>query len=128
MDPLSFMGSWTGVGAPKVFIGISFLAYEFGVLNVVLESEAQLVVNWLNNGVSFLSEVDVILNDIYHLLGLVLSSSVCFVPRTANQVAHQLAKMDLSSSIGLYWIEDFPPYVRRLVASECSEPLVLVSC
>ena len=65
------------------------------------------------------SEIGNIINDIHILMVQASCSSILFVPRKANQVAHVLAKNSLSCVEDMFWLEEFPPYVDSLIMAEC---------
>ena len=61
-----------------------------------IESDAQVVVNLIPNGVFPYFEVGLIVKDICLKLEMLPSCFVIFAPRRANNVAHCPAKLDLS--------------------------------
>ncbi|KAK3223777.1 hypothetical protein Dsin_010802 [Dipteronia sinensis] len=89
-------------------------AVAAGLVPVIVESDAKVVVDIVNLRV--VSSVD-IGNIIADILYLIHSNpiTVSFVPRIANSVAHSLAKLSISSTKDNIWFESCPPCVERLV-------------
>ncbi|KAK3188547.1 hypothetical protein Dsin_028108 [Dipteronia sinensis] len=81
---------------------------DCGMSPCVLESDAEVVVNWINKGSHFDSVCGGILSDISSLSVERGGLSFCFVPRQANEVAHCLAKNVLRSNHDLFWMEELP--------------------
>ncbi|KAK2659363.1 hypothetical protein Ddye_005896 [Dipteronia dyeriana] len=71
------------------------LALENGLVPMILESDALDLVNKIRSQTVPSSEVGVIIHDILILLGNLDLSSIRFVSRLANKVAHCLAKLAL---------------------------------
>ncbi|KAK0583366.1 hypothetical protein LWI29_036220 [Acer saccharum] len=86
----------------------------------VLDSDAEVVVRWINSGKLLNSEIGVIIMDIQNLLLQARCVLINFSPRKANQIAHVLAKNGLSCVEDMFWLEEFPPCVGYLVSTECS--------
>ena len=95
------------------------LAADTGFIPCRIDSDAAVVVGWINNRKPLCSDVGIIIADIQAMLEQVPCVSVNFVPRKANQVAHVLAKNSLSCVEDLFWLEDFPSCVRSLISAEC---------
>ena len=60
-------------------------------------------------------EVGVVVNDILLFLSQYNFVSINFVPRLANNVAHDLAKLALSYMGEFFWLEECPLCVESLV-------------
>ncbi|KAK3231660.1 hypothetical protein Dsin_003541 [Dipteronia sinensis] len=99
------------------------LAIDSGLNPVIVESDAAVVVKWINGGDILYSEIGVIISDIKNLLQQIHCAAVTFVPRSANQVAHCLAKYALSCNEDRYWLEEVPICVDKLVVAECRTSL-----
>ncbi|KAK3198139.1 hypothetical protein Dsin_021554 [Dipteronia sinensis] len=65
------------------------------------------------------ANMGVVINDILFLLQEVNVSSINFVPRLANNVAHVLAKLALTHEGELVWLEDCPLCMDNLVLRDC---------
>ena len=78
-----------------------------GVVPVSIESDAAVVVKWINGGEYLCSDIGSIIVDIRNLLSHLCCASVAFVPRKANQVAHFLAKHAFHCVEDMFWLEDF---------------------
>ncbi|KAK2645800.1 hypothetical protein Ddye_020995 [Dipteronia dyeriana] len=105
--------------AMAIFRGLQFAA-ETGLVPCVMESDAQVVINLLNSVLAPLSDVGLIIQDIFSFCEKYFSCSFNFVPRHGNMVAHCLAKLGLSSSVDDFWMEDCPPSVIPEVLRDCS--------
>ncbi|KAL5745280.1 hypothetical protein ACOSP7_026426 [Xanthoceras sorbifolium] len=105
--------------ALAILCGIN-LVIETGLLPVCVESDAEFVVNLISSKAALISEIGVVIEEILHLLAMHLVSSARFIPKVANQVAHQLAKFDLSFVNEFVWLEDCSLYVENLVLNDCS--------
>ncbi|KAK3219498.1 hypothetical protein Dsin_013468 [Dipteronia sinensis] len=77
---------------------------DCGLYPCVLESDAEVVVNWIKKGSHHDSTSGVILSDISNLSSERNGLSITFVPRKANQVAHSLARNALGSSSFWSWL------------------------
>ncbi|KAK3199632.1 hypothetical protein Dsin_023047 [Dipteronia sinensis] len=104
--------------ATAILCGIQ-LAIDSGLNPVTVESDVAVVLDWINGGDAFYSETGVIISDIKNLLQQTNCVAVAFVPRSANQVAHCLAKYALSCSEDRFSLEEVPNCVSKLVLAEC---------
>ncbi|KAL5779658.1 hypothetical protein ACOSQ2_010395 [Xanthoceras sorbifolium] len=95
------------VEASTILNGIH-LAIESGFNHFMVESDALNVIKYINSRSPPLSEVGLIIADIF-----AISSTVdvvfAFVPRGCNSVAHLLAGNSFSISDVSIWLEDAPP-------------------
>ncbi|TXG47906.1 hypothetical protein EZV62_027200 [Acer yangbiense] len=101
-----------GKGSDK-FWGLQ-LAHDTGLEPVVAETDAVVVANWITESIMIYSDVGLVIADILPLIQSMRCRSMGYVSRKAN-VAHFLAKMVLSNSEDLYWMEDSPPCVSRFL-------------
>ncbi|KAK3188750.1 hypothetical protein Dsin_028311 [Dipteronia sinensis] len=107
--------------AIAILRGIQF-AMDSGLVPFSLESDAQVIVNLVNNGVFPCSEVGLIIKDISLKLESFSNVSIDFVPRMANMTAHCLAKIGSIDTYN-YWMEDCPPCVALVVFGDCPKPM-----
>ncbi|KAK0595025.1 hypothetical protein LWI29_002683 [Acer saccharum] len=98
--------------------GLQF-ALDSGLTPCRIDSDAEIVVAWINRAVPLCSDIGIVLMDIQNLLQLNFCLSVNFVPRKANRVAHVLAKNGLSCVEDMFWLEDSPPSIGSLISAEC---------
>ncbi|KAI9191352.1 hypothetical protein LWI28_007377 [Acer negundo] len=84
-------------------------AVDRGLLSIVVEFDAQSVVNLFNSGTNVSSDIRLIIGDIRDYLRLDGLASISFVPRTGNVVAHNIAKFALLSSKDQFWMDFYPP-------------------
>ncbi|KAK3194956.1 hypothetical protein Dsin_026266 [Dipteronia sinensis] len=68
------------------------------------------------------AEIDNLLHR-QRILAMIHCAAVAFVPGSANQVAHGLAKYALSCNEDRYWLEEVPICVSKLVLAECRSSL-----
>ncbi|KAK3229333.1 hypothetical protein Dsin_001214 [Dipteronia sinensis] len=91
---------------------------DSGFLSVVIESDAAVVVKWINEESIQRSDAGLVLEENLTLIRSLGRVVVQFLPRKANQVAHFLAKNAPSSVEDNYWLEEFPPCVRSFVLAD----------
>ncbi|KAK3225424.1 hypothetical protein Dsin_005286 [Dipteronia sinensis] len=77
------------------------LACETGLYPIEVESDAKVVVGWINDSKHYSSEVGLVIDAIHKILRYNISCSIKFVSKKANVVTHTLAKLALS------WEEDY---------------------
>ncbi|TXG56280.1 hypothetical protein EZV62_017593 [Acer yangbiense] len=82
----------------------------------MIESDAEVIVGWINSRKHLASEIGLYIDDIHGLLCQSRCVAVSFVPRLANQVAHMLARNGLSCVENMFWLEDSPPFVCSFLA------------
>ena len=95
------------------------LAIDSGLFPCCVESDAKVVVDWINSNKVLFSDIGSVISDIRRLCLQARCGSFLFVPRKANQIVHVLAKNSLSCDEDMFWLEEFPPCVGSLVAVEC---------
>ncbi|XP_048489794.1 uncharacterized protein LOC125491744 [Beta vulgaris subsp. vulgaris] len=78
--------------AKAIILGIR-LGKQFGLQDVVIESDCQVVIRRLGKNASSLSELDVFLHDIFSSCVYFKSISWSHVKRDGNFIAHHLAKI-----------------------------------
>ncbi|KAL5772877.1 hypothetical protein ACOSP7_012482 [Xanthoceras sorbifolium] len=91
------------------------LAAETGLLPLVVETDALVVVNHIANETPPHSDVGVVIVDILRAIKDFRVQSVKCVPRLANLVGHGLAKLAVSFNKETVWIEYFSSCVENLV-------------
>ncbi|KAK2654944.1 hypothetical protein Ddye_007996 [Dipteronia dyeriana] len=90
------------------------LAIAAGLFPCMLESDAEVVVGWINNVTPLCFEIGVVIMDIQNLLKLDIYISINFVSRKTNYIAHVLAKNDLSCVEDMFWLKELSPCVSSL--------------
>ncbi|KAK1587334.1 hypothetical protein Q3G72_011823 [Acer saccharum] len=90
-----------------------------GVEKIEVETYAAIVAEWINSSKVIISDVGLNLDDVKQLLQNLSCSNVKFIPRHANNMAHCLAKLALSSSDNHMWFEDYPSFIRRNLLADC---------
>ncbi|TXG70342.1 hypothetical protein EZV62_005277 [Acer yangbiense] len=95
------------------------LALDCGLLPCSLESDAQVVVNFIDMDGFHCSEVGLFVKDIRLFLERFPLWSISFTPRSANVAAHCLVKLGLSFIVDRFWIEECPPSVYPVVLGNC---------
>ncbi|KAL5796520.1 hypothetical protein ACOSQ2_001340 [Xanthoceras sorbifolium] len=94
-------------------------------LSFSIESDAVTVINCLNSSKLPLSEIGVVLADILTLVqtyGAVVSS-YSHVPRSANKVAHTLAKTSFDFVTWMVWVDDYPYFIANILAEDVAVSL-----
>ncbi|KAK3211757.1 hypothetical protein Dsin_016463 [Dipteronia sinensis] len=97
-----------------IYRGLIF-SRDCGLFPCVIESDAAAVVKWINENSHRDSISGNILAEISALVSSLHVISVSHIPRLANNVAHGLAKSALMVVEDRFWMEEFPPCVRRAV-------------
>ncbi|XP_031116517.1 uncharacterized protein LOC116020174 [Ipomoea triloba] len=90
-------------------------AKDRGDMKILVLSDCQKVCKFINRSVVDLSYAGCVIEDCKAILRHFDVVSVCFVPRSANKLAHALARAAHSQSGPSVWISSIPP---------CLEPLI----
>ncbi|KAK3218513.1 hypothetical protein Dsin_012483 [Dipteronia sinensis] len=98
--------------AMAVFCGVVF-TIESGLVPFEVETDTLCVVNLVCAGKLNLSDLGMVIEDIYQRIRASLGSKVVYVPRKENMVAHTISKMSLHIDNDLFLMEDYPPCVER---------------
>lgn len=81
------------IAEAKALVLAAKLGKKYGLKEVILESDCQLLINRLSKGAMFLSDLDSILGDILALCTYFHSVKWSHVGRDGNSVAHHLARI-----------------------------------
>ncbi|KAL5758851.1 hypothetical protein ACOSP7_021462 [Xanthoceras sorbifolium] len=84
----------------------------------LLETDSLAIVTAVKNPCVYLSEVRLVIADIVDLLGACPGSTVQFVHRSTNSVAHTLSIFTLSLDRDYFWLEDFPICIGEVLAAD----------
>ncbi|KAK2655802.1 hypothetical protein Ddye_008854 [Dipteronia dyeriana] len=98
--------------------GLRF-ACDVGLWPCEVESDAQVLVNFVNGKDISCSDVGLIIHDIKVLLKSFPTFYVSFVPIYVNAAAHCLAKFSINIQSDCFWLEVFPPSLAQIVMGEC---------
>lgn len=109
-------GSIKGAEAAAIRTGMEFCLHN-GFQNVFIFSDSLLAVQAINNREVDLTHVGSIILDIYDLFESKIFISLVHMRRTANVLAHQLARLALSSHSCYVWLEDSVPNWIFVIAS-----------
>ena len=90
-----------------------------GLFPTMIESDALGVVNLVNSDGIILADIGLVIQYIQTRIKRGLVKWVRFVPRKANVVAHNLAKLVLSINQNRIWLECFPPCVELCLLEDC---------
>ncbi|KAL5861936.1 hypothetical protein ACOSQ4_003232 [Xanthoceras sorbifolium] len=104
--------------AKAILFGVS-MVLEGGFSSFSIESDAISIINCLINGILPSSKIGVVLKDILLLLdsfGAMFSFS--YVPRSANRVAHVLAKFSFDCICWQIWVKDFPSFLFDVLTED----------
>ncbi|KAL5857645.1 hypothetical protein ACOSQ3_005103 [Xanthoceras sorbifolium] len=118
------MFSFNGLLSPEIaeakaiLFGVS-MALEGGFYAFSINSDVISVINCLVRGNLPLSELGVVLEDVLMLLQSFRSVfSFSHVPRSANKVAHVLAKYSFACNSWMIWVEDFPSFLFDVLTED----------
>ncbi|XP_057249939.1 uncharacterized protein LOC130591058 [Beta vulgaris subsp. vulgaris] len=99
--------------AKAIALGLK-LGKRYGLQEIIVESDCQVVINRLSKSALFLSDLDLVLHDIFSLCSSFSSLSWSHVKRDGNFVAHHLAKL-FPFGVEQVWENHYPvevaPYV-----------------
>ncbi|KAK3199217.1 hypothetical protein Dsin_022632 [Dipteronia sinensis] len=104
------------VKAMALLKGLEF-ARDLRLIPCSVESDAQVVVKIINSRVAPLSDVGLVIKDIFHFLTCRPNCPMAFVPRLANMAAHKLAKFCLAATHS-FWMEEAPPYMALFILGD----------
>ncbi|KAL5812772.1 hypothetical protein ACOSQ3_027722 [Xanthoceras sorbifolium] len=105
------------VAEATVLLNGIHLAFESGFKRLVVESDAKNLVSYISSNSPHQSEVGLIISDILvlcHDADVVFS----FVPRSANYVAHALARNSFTIDDISIWMEDAPPWLFQSLSTD----------
>ncbi|KAL5839159.1 hypothetical protein ACOSQ4_011767 [Xanthoceras sorbifolium] len=88
-----------------------WLAAEFNLFPLVVESDSLTVVNLYAGVLVSRSDIQVLLNKLKII-------SCSFVPRACNVVAYSVAKRTLCSRGSLFWVDSFPSWLSKLAMDD----------
>ncbi|KAK0578230.1 hypothetical protein LWI29_007074 [Acer saccharum] len=111
----------------RVGIGVVIRDYEgeglqfgidCGLSPDVIEVGFKEVVNWINNGIHMNSDLGVILADVVKLSRTTEDRLFRSIQRSANIAAYNLACYSLRLASDMFWLEDFPNCIGRIVEAD----------
>ncbi|KAK2642117.1 hypothetical protein Ddye_023880 [Dipteronia dyeriana] len=102
--------------AMAVLCGIIFTV-ETGLLPTVIESDSKSVVDLINSGKAPIANVGIVIRNVFELMNC-YPVLVSFTGRSANCVAHGLAKLSISLPEDRFWLETCPARVEDLVMAD----------
>ncbi|KAK2661322.1 hypothetical protein Ddye_007855 [Dipteronia dyeriana] len=101
--------------ACAIFRGLLF-AKDAGLLPAVIESDAKTVVDLINVEAPSRADIGIVISDIVYFCKL-YDIRVVFASRSANVVAHTLAKVSHVAE-DLFFLEDYPSSVENFVLAD----------
>lgn len=113
LDPLS-------AEAYAMLVGLRS-AIDFGLNNLWVESDSQLLVKAINEGGLDFAPQGSLLNDIRLSLERLMIRGVIFAPRSKNKVAHNLVAYALNSNMDNFWEANSPLWLFSLLESDTSD-------
>ncbi|KAH7571631.1 hypothetical protein JRO89_XS04G0105300 [Xanthoceras sorbifolium] len=126
LSRLLFAGLRPDLGAKRSVLEVEALAVlrgvemalESGITSFMVESDSATTVNLVRSRSVILSEVGLYIEDIISKFDNVSFVDINFIPRTANSVAHGLAKFALQVSGNLVWMENVMSSIALLVLED----------
>ncbi|KAK2634570.1 hypothetical protein Ddye_029362 [Dipteronia dyeriana] len=97
------------------------LAGDTGLVPIIVESGYLNLVRKVMDGDPTDADIDLVVNDILFYICNSVISSVSYVPRKANKVAHSLANMALAIVEDKFWLEEVPPSMELIVLEDVSD-------
>ncbi|VVA35126.1 PREDICTED: ribonuclease H At1g65750 [Prunus dulcis] len=96
------------------------LAMVMGYQNVVFESDVLQIVTALRNHSIDRSVIGYVVEDTESLLTQITGEGFTHIRRTANGVAHRLARFALHIGGSLYWFEELPDFISDILHEDCN--------
>ncbi|XP_021755004.1 uncharacterized protein LOC110720310 [Chenopodium quinoa] len=106
-----------GIAEGKAMLLAVKLAKRFGYDNVILESDNQVLITRLTKASVYLSDFDVVLEDILSTSSAFMSFLWSHVKRDGNIVAHHLAKL-MPFGVEQVWVNHCPVMISPYVLSD----------
>ncbi|KAI5344251.1 hypothetical protein L3X38_012128 [Prunus dulcis] len=98
----------------------TILVMERGYQNVVFESDALQIVIALRSHSIDRSVIGPVVEDTKSLLTQITGEDFTHIRRTANGVAHHLARFTLHIGDSLYWFEEPPDFIYDVLYEDCN--------
>ncbi|RYR28231.1 hypothetical protein Ahy_B01g052353 isoform B [Arachis hypogaea] len=95
------------------------ISQNFQIEKVIIESDNQILIQALKSHAS-IAEIQVILQDILHLARGIPSYGFTWVPREANSLAHEVAKLTGQGSLHQNWITYNPLSIKNILRKDNS--------
>ncbi|KAH9722904.1 putative reverse transcriptase/RNA-dependent DNA polymerase [Citrus sinensis] len=111
-----FQGTVASMEAEAVLFGIQ-VAQQVEYLPMIIESNSTEVVELVWRRKSSLTEVSWTVEEIKQQLQISNASSLQFVPRKCNAIAHAIAKVALDFENSVIWLEEFPVQIMMLLSN-----------
>ncbi|KAL9450912.1 hypothetical protein AB3S75_012621 [Citrus x aurantiifolia] len=111
-----FQGTVASMEAEAVLFGIQ-VAQQVEYLPMIIESDSTEVVELVWSWKSSLTEVSWTVEEIKQQLQISNASSLQYVPRKCNAIAHAIAKVALDFENSVIWLEDFPVRIMMLLSN-----------
>ena len=84
-------------------------ASELDIISAILEDDSQVLIQFLQSGVEYLSPYGLLLDDVGLVYGFFNQFRLSHVKRKGNKIAYSLAKFTINVSNILVQMEDIPP-------------------
>jgi hypothetical protein len=94
------------------------LCCELGLQRIILEGDASVIVQALQQTDPSRSPYGQLIGDIQSMLNRLPFWQVSHVPRLVNGVAHRLAKAAITQSINCVWHHGYPDFIQEYVLAE----------
>ncbi|RYR05051.1 hypothetical protein Ahy_B06g084898 [Arachis hypogaea] len=93
------------------------MSQNFLMQKIIIESDNQILIQALKSHAS-IAEIQVVLDDILHLARIISSCGFTWVPREANSLAHEVAKLTRQGTLHQNWIRDKPILIRNILRKD----------
>jgi ribonuclease HI len=91
---------------------------QLGIMEVILEGDSLEVVQAVKKEEESWTNFGPIVEEVKDMLKGCHSWKISHVKRTANEVAHKMAKMVVSLNVNQIWVSTIPPCIREIVLVE----------
>lgn len=98
------------------------LASSLGCSNLIVASDCQMAINFINKKSTSWCEVEAVVENIWSLKGAFNSIDFIFVPRKCNESADCVAKYACVMNVSECWVDNFPSWMCNLVINDLLSP------
>ena len=98
--------------------GLDFL-YSLQIHNVVIESDCTEAISEANARDSSLLANGALIEDIQTAMNRLQSTSIAYVPRDCNRVAHRLASIGFEATDSFTWFDQVPECIHDVMQHDC---------
>lgn len=88
-----------------------------GLSSIIIESDSQVVVDFVNNRETSRTEINWIISEVQGRMKDFTAIKIQYTPRSCNVIAHSLARLTLENDESVVWISSYPSEIMCLLNS-----------